>query len=1046
MSPVFQRTLMSPLFRSGRYSRPFQPIFITGRATYAPGKLLPRVFHTGSYTEMADSTLSQLVTLPSDTFPRRHIGPSVKDADFMLQTLESPPASLDEFVTEVLPGNILSSKDLSIASSPSIFTEHMALERLQRLGQQNRAVKSYIGCGYAGTFVPEVIKRNVLENPAWYTSYTPYQPEISQGRLESLLNFQTMVSDLTALSISNASVLDEPTAAAEAMTLAVNSLPMSRQKRPDKTFLVSSHCHPQTIAVLQSRAEGFGIRILTADLLADGSRAVTDIDEKLVGVLAQYPDTEGNVEDFQGLADTVHRLGGMFCVATDLLALTILKPPGEFGADVAFGNAQRLGVPMGFGGPHAAFFACTEKYKRKIPGRLVGVSKDRLGHRALRLALQTREQHIRREKATSNICTAQALLANMSALYAVYHGPQGLRAIAERIQALTSAFRLQLHEYGYTTGKALPKENTICFDTLVVNMPSNTAEKVAEKLTLAGYNLRILDNSRLGITIDETCSEESLRPVLSHFESFAREQKLSETFNNRPFRELSSEDLNSIPPQFRRASAYLTHPVFNSYHSETELMRYIYHLQSKDLSLVHSMIPLGSCTMKLNSATEMAPLSWPSFADVHPFAPHDQVKGYMELIDELESDLKTITGFDAVSLQPNSGAQGEFTGLRIIRKYFEQQPGKKRDICLIPVSAHGTNPASAAMAGMRVVTIKCDQKTGNLDMVDLEEKCKKYSDELGAIMITYPSTFGVFEPQIKDVCEVVHTHGGQVYMDGANMNAQIGLCSPGDIGADVCHLNLHKTFCIPHGGGGPGVGPVGVKKHLTPFLPGHPFGNFDGENRIAPVSGAPWGSASILPISWAYIKMMGGRGLTHATKITLLNANYILARLKPHYPILYTNEKGRCAHEFILDVRKFKDTAGIEAIDVAKRLQDYGFHAPTMSWPVANTLMIEPTESESLAEIDRFCDALIEIRKEIKAVENGEQQKEGNVLKMAPHSLRDLLEGDKWDRDYSREKAAYPLPWLKEKKFWPSVTRLDDGKLTPFPYMAITDGLQRTAI
>lgn len=939
--------------------------------------------------------------------------------------LENPPASLDDFVQEVLPGDILTSKNLSDGSSPGTFTEHMALQRLKWLAQNNQPIKSYIGCGYAGTNVPEVIKRNVLENPAWYTSYTPYQPEISQGRLESLLNFQTMVSDLTALSISNASVLDEPTAAAEAMTLAVNSIPMSRQKRLDKTFVVSSLCHPQTIAVLQSRAEGFGIHIVTADLLADKSQAVTNIGENLIGVLAQYPDTEGNVEDFQGLSDTVHKLGGTFCVATDLLALTILKPPGEFGADIAFGNAQRFGVPMGFGGPHAAFLACAEKYKRKIPGRLVGVSKDRLGHRALRLALQTREQHIRREKATSNICTAQALLANMSALYAVYHGPRGLRDIAERIRALTSAFRRQLHKYGYTTGKAPAIENAAFFDTLTINMPLGTAGRFAKNLALAGYNLRILDNSRLAITLDETCSETSLSPLLIHFKNFAQEQKLSETFDTVPFSELLEQFPD--PATFQRDTPYLTHPVFNTYHSETELMRYIHHLQSKDLSLVHSMIPLGSCTMKLNSATEMAPLSLPGFAEVHPFAPHDQVGGYLELIGELETDLENITDFDAVSLQPNSGAQGEFTGLRIIRKYLEQQPGKKRDICLIPVSAHGTNPASAAMAGMRVVTLKCDQKTGNLDMVDLEDKCKKYSEELGAIMITYPSTFGVFEPQIKDVCKMVHKHGGQVYMDGANMNAQIGLCSPGEIGADVCHLNLHKTFCIPHGGGGPGVGPVGVKKHLAPYLPGHPFGNFGGVNSSAPVSGAPWGSASILPISWAYIKMMGGRGLTHATKITLLNANYILARLKPHYPILYTNEKGRCAHEFILDVRKFKDTAGVEAIDVAKRLQDYGFHAPTMSWPVANTLMIEPTESESLAEVDRFCDALIEIRKEIEAVEKGIQPREGNVLKMAPHSLRDLLEVDKWDRSYSREKAAYPLPWLKEKKFWPSVTRLDDA-------------------
>ncbi|RMY97724.1 hypothetical protein D0864_04667 [Hortaea werneckii] len=730
----------------------------------------------------------------------------------------------------------------------------------------------------------------------------------------------------------------------------------------------------------------------------------------LIGVLAQYPDTLGGVQDLRGLADKVHKLQGTFAVGTDLLALTLLTPPGEFGADIAFGNAQRFGVPFGFGGPHAAFFAVGDKYKRKIPGRLIGLSKDRLGDPAARLALQTREQHIRREKATSNICTAQALLANMTAMYAVYHGPHGLKRIAEKVAKMTQVLARALKNAG------LEIREPVAFDTVVVKKQG--AGLFAQKCASNGrMNFRVVDDEHIGITIDETVGKKQILEILSAFTTDAVDVvELAEGL-----------ETNTVPEGLRRTSPYLTHPVFNSHHSETEILRYMNHLQSKDLSLVHSMIPLGSCTMKLNATTEMIPISWPEFSGIHPFAPIDQAKGYMQLIAELEKDLAEITGFHSVSLQPNSGAQGEFTGLRVIRKYHEQQPGKKRDICLIPVSAHGTNPASAAMAGMRVVTIKCDQITGNLDMADLKAKCEKYSEELGAIMVTYPSTFGVFEPEMKEVCELVHQHGGLVYMDGANMNAQIGLCSPGEIGADVCHLNLHKTFCIPHGGGGPGVGPIGVAEHLAPFLPGHPLvANVGGGKGIAPVSGSPWGSASILPISWAYIKMMGARGLTHATKITLLNANYILSRLKEHYPILYTNENGRCAHEFILDTRKFKETAGIEVIDIAKRMQDYGFHAPTMSWPIANTLMIEPTESESKAELDRFCDALISIRQEIAEIEQGNQPREGNVLKMSPHTTKDLITGE-WDRCYAREKAAFPLPWLKEKKFWPSVTRLDDA-------------------
>ncbi|KAK5680221.1 glycine decarboxylase subunit P [Elasticomyces elasticus] len=992
------------------------------------GASLTRISRRTFYSSSTEDTRasepkidSGSIFAPLDTFPRRHIGPNAETAEEMLRTLDPPAKTLDEFIAQVVPSSILSSKDLkvegpmpesgSMATSEGGFSESQLLARLREIAGENKVYKSYIGCGYAGTRVPEVIKRNIIENPAWYTSYTPYQPEISQGRLESLLNFQTVITDLTGLAIANASVLDEPTAAAEAMTLSVNALPAARLKRSKKVYFVSHLCHPQTIAVLESRASGFNITIEVGDVLKDNSKRVEEIGDDLIGVLAQYPDTLGGVEDFRGLADKVHKLKATFAVGTDLLALTLLTPPGEFGADVAFGNAQRFGVPLGFGGPHAAFFAVSEKHKRKIPGRLIGLSKDRLGDPAARLALQTREQHIRREKATSNICTAQALLANMNAMYAVYHGPKGLKRIAEKVTKLAQVLAKALEQAGVEVKQA------VRFDTVLVKKSEAKlfAQKAAQLLLI---NFRVVDNETIAITIDETVGKKQIDEILRAF-----------TTEDVDVMELAEglQATSNLPECLKRTSSYLTHPVFNSHHSETEILRYMHHLQSKDLSLVHSMIPLGSCTMKLNATTEMVPISWPEFANIHPFAPMDQTRGYAELIRELESDLAEITGFHAVTLQPNSGAQGEFTGLRIIRKYQEQQPGKKRDICLIPVSAHGTNPASAAMAGMRVVTIKCETTTGNLDMKDLKAKCEQYSEELGAIMVTYPSTFGVFEPQIKEVCELVHQHGGQVYMDGANMNAQIGLCSPGEIGADVCHLNLHKTFCIPHGGGGPGVGPVGVAEHLAPFLPGHPLvEGVGGETGIAPVSGAPWGSASILPISWAYIKMMGARGLTHATKITLLNANYILSRLKPHYPILYTNDKGRCAHEFILDVRKFKDTSGIEAIDIAKRLQDYGFHAPTMSWPVANTLMIEPTESENKAELDRFCDALISIREEIAEVEGGKQPKDGNVMKMAPHTMKDLLRNE-WDRSYSREKAAYPLAYLREKKFWPSVARLDDA-------------------
>ncbi|PKY05656.1 glycine dehydrogenase [Aspergillus campestris IBT 28561] len=1019
-----------------RRASPLSPSLVSSRGvnTSAPQSPARRPVYTSS---VADHGVSHPrdVFQPLDTFPRRHIGPSPDAAREMLATLNPPVASLDEFVKQVLPADILSQKDLTVTpphaganlardSAHGGLGETDMLKLLETYREQiDVKGKAYLGTGYYPTIVPPVILRNILENPAWYTSYTPYQPEISQGRLESLLNFQTLTADLTGLPFANASVLDEATAAAEAMTMSLAILPMNKQKKPGKAYVVSDRCHPQTLAVMRSRAEGFGINLVIGDVLANDFQLVKDQGDNLIGVLAQYPDTEGGIFDFQALGDAAHTAGGTFSVATDLLALTVLKAPGEFGADIAFGSAQRFGVPMGYGGPHAAFFACADKYKRKVPGRVVGVSKDRLGNRALRLALQTREQHIRREKATSNICTAQALLANMSAMYAVYHGPEGLKAIAQRIMSMTLTLQTKLAALGYNVPiKGNSADGGAVFDTLAVELPSS---QEADALIAAARErhifLRRVNPTKVGISLDETTGREEVQAVLQVFAAQASRGPVA----------LDEEiGVAPVPASLERTSSFLTHPVFNTHHSETEMLRYIRHLESKDLSLAHSMIPLGSCTMKLNATSEMIPISWPEFSQMHPFMPADVAQGYTQMIADLEQQLSDITGMAEVTVQPNSGAQGEFAGLRVIKKFQEATGGAKRNICLIPVSAHGTNPASAAMAGMRVLTIKCDTKTGNLDLADLEAKCEKHQDELAAVMITYPSTFGVYEPGIKAACEIVHRHGGQVYMDGANMNAQIGLCSPGEIGADVCHLNLHKTFCIPHGGGGPGVGPIGVAEHLRPFLPSHPVSEAlqakRSDQASPPISAAPWGSASILPITFNYINMMGARGLTHATKITLLNANYILSRLQDHYEILYTNENGRCAHEFILDVRKFKDACGVEAIDIAKRLQDYGFHAPTMSWPVANTLMIEPTESENKAELDRFCDALIAIRGEIAEVEQGQQPREGNVLKLAPHTQRDLL-ATEWNRPYTREAAAYPLPYLVEKKFWPSVTRVDDA-------------------
>ncbi|BFZ61367.1 glycine decarboxylase subunit P [Saitoella coloradoensis] len=915
--------------------------------------------------------------------------------------------NFDEFIKTTIPPSVLSSRDLKI-SEP--LSERELHKRLDELADKNKVNRSYIGMGYTGSITPAPITRNILENPAWYTQYTPYQAEISQGRLEGLLNWQTLVSELTGLNISNASLLDEATAAAEGMAMCVSTaLPKMKKSDSKKiVFFVDTNCHPQTINVVQARAHDLGVQVRVGDALSDLKDHSQSSSEHLVGVLVQYPDTNGQIIDYTPLKE---KLGDKtpLLAATNLLALTVLKPPP---ASILLGSSQNFGIPMAYGGPHAAFLACSEEYKRRMPGRLVGVSKDTSGRRALRLALQTREQHIRREKATSNICTAQALLANMAAMYAVYHGPMGLKQIAERIRGMTQVLAegIQKGDVGDVQG------NGLFFDTLTIRVKDR--EALLKKAEEKGINFRIHSTENtVGITLDETVTEADVNDLLRLFGCNQTASEVAKAMNGP----------EPLPEACQRTGKVLQQPVFNTYHSETELLRYMHHLQSKDLSLTHSMIPLGSCTMKLNATSEMLALSKPEFMNLHPFVPRDQAQGYAELISELEKDLSEITGFDAVSLQPNSGAQGEYAGLRVIRAYLDAQGQGHRDVCLIPVSAHGTNPASAAMCGLRVVPVKCD-KDGNLDMSDLASKAEKHKDSLAAFMVTYPSTFGVFEPRVKEACEIIHKNGGQVYMDGANMNAQIGLCSPGEIGADVCHLNLHKTFCIPHGGGGPGVGPIGVKAHLQPYLMEHPIVSTGvGEKGVPPVAAAPWGSAGILPISWSYIKMMGANGLTHATKIALLSANYMAKRLTEHYKILYTNEHGMVAHEFILDVRGFKASAGIEAVDIAKRLQDYGFHAPTMSWPVANTLMIEPTESESLAELDRYCDALIAIREEIAEIERGEQPRDSNLLKNSPHTQRDLLVGEWKNRSYSRERAAYPLAWLQEKKFWPSVGRLDDA-------------------
>ncbi|HET7290936.1 MAG TPA: aminomethyl-transferring glycine dehydrogenase [Vicinamibacteria bacterium] len=929
---------------------------------------------------------------PCDTFPERHLGPASGDVEQMLAAIGA--RSLEALVDETVPGSIRRAP----LRLPSARGENELLDDLRLLAGKNQVYRSFIGMGYYGTITPAVIQRNILENPVWYTAYTPYQAEIAQGRLEALLNFQTLVADLTGLALANASLLDEGTAAAEAMHMCAAFAKAGRSG-----FWVADDCHPQTISVVRTRAAAVGIDVHV------GPTDAVDFATGLFGLLLQYPTSDGRVRDYAGLARRAHADGALVVVAADLLALTLLRPPGEFGADIAVGSSQRFGVPVGFGGPHAAFLATKDEYKRQMPGRIIGISRDAEGRPAYRMALQTREQHIRRERATSNICTAQVLLAVMAGMYAVYHGPDGLRRIARRIHGLTTLLALGLRRLGLDVG------DEPFFDTLRVRLAPGRGAKALAAAREKRINLRPYDDGSVGISFDETTLPRHLGRL---FEAFANGRPVDFTVDD-----LMRDARFGVPQPHARTSEFLKHDVFNRHQTEHELVRYMQRLQEKDLTLATSMIPLGSCTMKLNGSSEMLPVTWREFGRIHPFAPPGQTEGYAELFRNLEAWLAEITGLDAVSLQPNSGAQGEYAGLLTIRAWHASRGQPHRDVCLIPVSAHGTNPASAVMAGFKVVVVACDDR-GNIDVADLRRKAETHAANLGALMVTYPSTHGVFEEAIREICEVVHAAGGQVYMDGANMNAQVGLTSPAAIGADVCHLNLHKTFCIPHGGGGPGMGPIAAAKHLAPFLPGHPVTGLGGPQSLGTVSAAPYGSPSILVIPWVYIALMGGEGLTDATRVAILNANYMAKRLERHYQILYTGARGRVAHEFIVDCRPFK-AAGIEAEDIAKRLMDYGFHAPTMSFPVAGTLMIEPTESEPKAELDRFCDALVAIREEIRAVEEGRMDRQNNPLKRAPHTMH-AVTATAWDRPYSREQAAFPAPWVRAHKFWPAVARIDN--------------------
>jgi glycine dehydrogenase len=943
---------------------------------------------------------------PIDGFAGRHIGPTPSEIQQMLEVLGI--SSLDELIDKTVPAAIRISGALQL---PAAQSEYSALAELKEIAAKNQVFRSYIGTGYHDCITPPVIQRNILENPGWYTAYTPYQAEIAQGRLEALLNFQTMIIELTGLEIANASLLDEGTAAAEAMAVSYGA-----SKNKAKAFFVSQDCHPQTVQVVQTRAKPLGIEVIVGD------HQSFEFDRTIFGAILQYPATDGTIYDYTDFIRSAHEAGALVTVAADILSLCLLTPPGEFGADIAVGSTQRFGVPMGFGGPHAAYFATREEFKRQIPGRIVGVSKDANGKSALRLALQTREQHIRREKATSNICTAQVLLAVMASMYAVYHGPSRLKDIAEKVWSLTALLASGLRSFGYKIG------SQHFFDTLRVELGDKPLSEILEAAKVRKINLRVLDNSTVGITLDETVTVEDVQEL---WKIFAQDKDYIRADGQNALNiPLDADALSlylTLPDFCDRTTSYLTHPVFNSYHSETELLRYMHRLEAKDLSLNTSMIPLGSCTMKLNATAEMVPVTWAEFGNIHPFAPRNQTRGYQMMFVQLEQWLAEITGFAGISLQPNAGSQGEYAGLLVIHQYHEHRGESHRNICLIPQSAHGTNPASAVMAGMKVVPVECDFQ-GNIDVADLQKKADKHKNELAALMVTYPSTHGVFESEIKEICEIVHNCGGQVYMDGANMNAQVGLCRPGDFGADVCHLNLHKTFCIPHGGGGPGMGPIGVMSHLVPFLPdvsGDSNGVKDG-NSIGAISAAPWGSASILTISWMYIRMMGGVGLTDATKVAILNANYMAHRLESYYPVLYKGKSGLVAHECILDLRLLKKSAAIEVDDIAKRLMDYGYHAPTVSWPVAGTVMVEPTESESKQELDRFCDAMIAIRGEIAEIEKGNVDPQNNVLKNAPHTAESLMV-DEWNRPYTRAQAAYPTAWTREYKFWPAVGRIDNA-------------------
>ncbi len=928
----------------------------------------------------------------SRDFAARHIGPRPGDLPAMLEAIGVD--SLDALIDQAVPASIRTGRPLDL---PGPMSEAEMLAELAELAGQNVVNRSYLGLGYHGCVTPPVILRSILENPGWYTAYTPYQAEIAQGRLELLLAFQTLSIDLTGLEVATSSLLDEATAAAEAMTMCRRVL---RKKARGKVFFVSERCHPQTIAVVQTRAAPLGIEVVVGD------HASWDFSTGTYAVLIQYPDTGGSVLDYRDFAAAAHAAGAMVVVASDLLALTLLEAPGRWGADVVLGSSQRFGVPMGYGGPHAAFMACREVHKRQLPGRIVGVSRDARGRPAMRLALTTREQHIRREKATSNICTAQVLLAVTAAAYACYHGPEGLRRIARRVHAQAAILASALRGLGHSVAEGL------FFDTIRVRPSGGDPQAILDRALERGINLRTLDGEVL-IALDETVGQADLADLYA-------------VFGGGDFDLAAAAEgvEDHIPAPHARRSAFLSHPVFNRYHSETELLRYLHRLESKDLSLTTSMIALGSCTMKLNAAAEMIPVTWPGFGALHPFAPADQAAGYRLLFERLEAWLAEITGFAATSLQPNAGSQGEYTGLQVIRAWQRARGQGHRDICLIPRSAHGTNPASAVLAGMQVVVVACDDQ-GNIDVDDLRARAEQYTDRLAALMVTYPSTHGVFEESIREICQVVHEHGGKVYLDGANMNAMVGICRPAELGADVCHLNLHKTFSIPHGGGGPGMGPICMSAELAPFRPGHPLVQTGGEQAIGPVSAAPWGSPSVLPISYAYIGMLGGEGLTEASRIAILNANYIASRLSAHYPVLYTGARGRVAHECILDTRPLK-ACGIEVSDIAKRLMDYGFHAPTMSFPVPGTLMIEPTESESLAELDRFCEAMIRIREEARAVERGEITAAESALRGAPHSA-DVVAGEVWDRAYSREQAAWPAPWTREHKYWPPVSRIDEA-------------------